>query len=616
MPFPQPPLNSAIENLAGAGSKIKAVWQSWFQLVQIYLAGLTGSGPTSARPTANLWVGQPFFDTTINVPIYWDGSTWVTSSPTGTVTAVTGTSPIASSGGTTPNISITEANATTNGYLSAADWNTFNNKQPSGTYVNSVGGTAPVVSSGGTSPVISMAAANGTTNGYLTSTDWNTFNNAASYGTYINVQKYGADPGGTVDSTTAIQNAINANPYRTLYFPAGRYLVSSLTCSTGMSFVGDNQNSSAIVATSSTGDVLSISTQSACFFQNITFTTNPTRSSGSYISISASSGENSYSCFINCGFISGYDGIHFVKASHFRITSCQFQQQSGASTIVENQYDIDSGDSAIVSSLYSMASGGIGINQYSSGGLKVIGCKFLGGLYHYIGQFVTGSGSSSSTSIFVFTGNSTESASASNIAINTTSNSFSGVNISGNQITVSGSIGIQTVGTQLTNTYIGGNEFAVQPSSKAISIAGGDGIAIGTNNINGQGGSSGGIGIYGSASVYVCPQSMTNLASRYISYTANTIFTASQMQTGSMPLAFTTTLYGVPGVYYGDTSQTFATAFQGTPAVNAYIYDPSGISGAVGVQLKSVSSTGFDVRVIGYNSSGAVTIYYTAILSG
>ena len=46
--------------------------------------------------------------------------------------------------------------------------------------VTSVTGTAPVVSSGGTTPAISMAAANTTTNGYLTSTDWNTFNGKGS----------------------------------------------------------------------------------------------------------------------------------------------------------------------------------------------------------------------------------------------------------------------------------------------------------------------------------------------------------------------------------------------------------------------------------------------------
>ena len=107
------------------------------------------------------------------------------SSGTAPVTSVAATTPIASSGGTTPTISISQATTSTNGYLSSTDWNTFNNKQPAGTYVTSVSGTAPVVSSGGTTPAISMAAANGSTNGYLTSTDWTTFNNKQPAGTYV-----------------------------------------------------------------------------------------------------------------------------------------------------------------------------------------------------------------------------------------------------------------------------------------------------------------------------------------------------------------------------------------------------------------------------------------------
>jgi len=134
----------------------------------------------------------------------------------GTVTAVTATAPVASSGGTEPNISMPAASTSVSGYLTSTDWNTFNNKAPatsgtsilygngsggfsnvtigtgvsfaggtlsatgSGGTVTSVTGTAPVVSSGGTTPAISMAAANGSTNGYLTSTDWTTFNNKGS----------------------------------------------------------------------------------------------------------------------------------------------------------------------------------------------------------------------------------------------------------------------------------------------------------------------------------------------------------------------------------------------------------------------------------------------------
>lgn len=48
----------------------------------------------------------------------------------GVVTEVTGTAPIVSTGGVTPAISIPAATSSVNGYLTSADWNTFNNKQP------------------------------------------------------------------------------------------------------------------------------------------------------------------------------------------------------------------------------------------------------------------------------------------------------------------------------------------------------------------------------------------------------------------------------------------------------------------------------------------------------
>ena len=56
----------------------------------------------------------------------------------GKVGSVGATSPVVSSGGTTPAISIPVATATTSGYLSSTDWSTFNSKQASGAYVTSI----------------------------------------------------------------------------------------------------------------------------------------------------------------------------------------------------------------------------------------------------------------------------------------------------------------------------------------------------------------------------------------------------------------------------------------------------------------------------------------------
>jgi hypothetical protein len=123
--------------------------------------------------------------TNVTITGTWPNQTISSSNPGGTVTSVTATAPVASTGGTTPVISMPAATTSVSGYLTSTDWNTFNNKQPAGTYVNSVTGTAPVVSSGGVNPAISMAAASASVNGYLTSTDWSTFNNKQPAGAYL-----------------------------------------------------------------------------------------------------------------------------------------------------------------------------------------------------------------------------------------------------------------------------------------------------------------------------------------------------------------------------------------------------------------------------------------------
>ncbi|AFY02188.1 tail fiber domain-containing protein [Bdellovibrio bacteriovorus] len=70
---------------------------------------------------------------TNNQVLKFNGTSWYAAADSnagGTVTNVTGTAPISvATGTTTPVISISQANTSTNGYLSSADWNTFNGKQ-------------------------------------------------------------------------------------------------------------------------------------------------------------------------------------------------------------------------------------------------------------------------------------------------------------------------------------------------------------------------------------------------------------------------------------------------------------------------------------------------------
>ena len=111
----------------------------------------------------------------------------------GTVTSVTGTAPVVSSGGATPAISMAQSSTTVDGYLSATDFTTFNNKG-NGTVTSvaaltlGTSGTdlSSTVANGTTTPVITLQVptASATNRGALSSADWTTFNSKAAPFTY------------------------------------------------------------------------------------------------------------------------------------------------------------------------------------------------------------------------------------------------------------------------------------------------------------------------------------------------------------------------------------------------------------------------------------------------
>jgi hypothetical protein len=55
------------------------VLRLYFNLLDNYLLILATppSGPTANRPTTNLAVGDYYFDTDLNLPIYYDGTDWI-----------------------------------------------------------------------------------------------------------------------------------------------------------------------------------------------------------------------------------------------------------------------------------------------------------------------------------------------------------------------------------------------------------------------------------------------------------------------------------------------------------------------------------------------------------
>lgn len=82
----------------------------------------------------------------------------VAATNAGTVTAVTASAPLSSSGGTTPNITISQASGSTDGYLSSTDWNTFNGKQAAGNYITALTGEATASGPGSATVTLSTPA--------------------------------------------------------------------------------------------------------------------------------------------------------------------------------------------------------------------------------------------------------------------------------------------------------------------------------------------------------------------------------------------------------------------------------------------------------------------------
>jgi hypothetical protein len=102
----------------------------------------------------------------------------------GKQSALTFSAPLVNTSGT---ITITQSGAATDGYLSSTDWNAFNSKEPALTKGNLTEATSSVLTiTDGTNAVIGsgtsiqVTQSSSTTNGYLSSTDWSTFNGKAS----------------------------------------------------------------------------------------------------------------------------------------------------------------------------------------------------------------------------------------------------------------------------------------------------------------------------------------------------------------------------------------------------------------------------------------------------
>lgn len=174
----------------------------------------------------------------------------LTGVASGNVTSVSASSPLSSSGGFTPNITIQQATSIQNGYLSSTDWSTFNNKQ-----------AGPLTGDVTTSGAIATISNNVVSNSKLAQAPANTIkgNNTGSTAneqdltvSQVNVMLGDVTTIGTIDSQTAQANGLDIVG-NTLYAQSASTSNPGMVNNTTQSFSGNKTFTGTIAASNFSG---------------------------------------------------------------------------------------------------------------------------------------------------------------------------------------------------------------------------------------------------------------------------------------------------------------------------------------------------------------------------
>lgn len=133
---------------------------------------------------------------------------------------------------------------------------------------------------------------------------------------------FGADPTGVLDSTAAVQSAVNAsgNGSGVIYFPQGVYVISSVTVNASVIFQGAGPTASVIKPKNPTSNVFDVLT-SDVIFQDLAWNFGPTQTGGAYINLDSGS---SLCTVDNCYMLGWFNGLQLNGGGTYTIRDTVF----------------------------------------------------------------------------------------------------------------------------------------------------------------------------------------------------------------------------------------------------------------------------------------------------
>jgi len=430
----------------------------------------------------------------------------------------------------------------------------------------------------------------------------------------VSIKDFGAIGDGVADDTFAIQTAINwAGPLgRELYFPRGSYLYSGATVSAGWSirFVGESTANTFLNLRSGTATGFNCATELPVVFEKLTLQYNGgvVGTAGSFISIPGGATMNANSRFRDLQMTAPWIGINATGAYLWVAERVFIGNYLSSGIAVGNTFNGDAGDSTIRDCLFSTTSTtAAAITHLSSGGLRVINNKNIGGFCFYQLNLAAGV----NTSDLLITGNSIEGTSSSGLLANRQgSGTFSNITITGNQFA-----GVQfpvnfndgTAGW-LNNIAISGNVIPVLTGGVGVNISAAGNFMVGNNAFSAADATSKAISVAVTASSgRIGENQYTGFTVAYTNLSTTTSSAKKVLQgiTGTI-----TCSTAVGPLYKGTAAVSFPAGFFGsTPVVTATM--GNGANG-VGANAVGAGTTGVTIEGIAVSNGATVACYWRA----